>query len=167
MPLQFCTKYWPKQSDVGLLHGVLLFGRGRAGVRSACSSISLGRNQAAKSSWGHQEPVQAGIDNPRILPRSRKKATLALLKCGTKGTNCTQSRLFGIIACVLVKEDLAIRFGPGTEYPVIGHIAAGKIAQVTGQSANGSWWKIICTYELTQSCYISADPSVAEITSGP
>ena len=68
---------------------------------------------------------------------------------------------------VMAKQDLDIRFGPGTEYPVIGHIAAGKFAQVTGKSANGSWWKIYCTYELTQSCYIPADPSLAERTSGP
>jgi hypothetical protein len=68
---------------------------------------------------------------------------------------------------VMAKQVLDIRFGPGTQYPVIGHIAAGKIAQVTGKSANGSWWKINCTYELTSSCYISCDPSLAEITSGP
>jgi hypothetical protein len=68
---------------------------------------------------------------------------------------------------VMAKQDLDIRFGPGTEYPVIGHIAAGKFAQVTGKSANGSWWKINCTYELARSCYLPADPSLAEITSGP
>jgi hypothetical protein len=68
---------------------------------------------------------------------------------------------------VMAKQNLDIRFGPGPEYPIIGHIAAGKFAQVTGKSANGSWWKINCTYELTGSCYIPADPSLAEITSAP
>lgn len=68
---------------------------------------------------------------------------------------------------VLAKDDLNVRTGPGTDYAVEGLIFSGQIAQVTGKSADGGWWRIICTQDSSGFCWISADPELSEPTAGP
>jgi uncharacterized protein YgiM (DUF1202 family) len=39
-------------------------------------------------------------------------------------------------------EVLNVRAGPGTEYPVVGHLAAGELVEIVGRNADGTWWQI-------------------------
>jgi len=45
-------------------------------------------------------------------------------------------------AQILVESDINVRAGPGTDYPVIGALAPGQRAGVTGQNAAGDWWQL-------------------------
>lgn len=67
---------------------------------------------------------------------------------------------------VLAQKDVRMRSGPGTQFNVIGWVAAGQTARVTGVNSNGSWWRVICPDDSTGSCWVSADPSLTKPTDG-
>jgi len=67
---------------------------------------------------------------------------------------------------VLAQKDVRMRTGPGTQFNVIGWIAAGQTAKVTGVNSNGSWWRVICPDDRVGSCWVSADPSLTKPTDG-
>jgi uncharacterized protein YgiM (DUF1202 family) len=68
---------------------------------------------------------------------------------------------------VMALTDLNVRLGPGTDYAVVGLVRGGQIAQVTGVSLNGAWWRIFCTNDPSGICWISADPTLSEPTAAP
>ncbi len=46
---------------------------------------------------------------------------------------------------VLVKtNDLNVRSGPSTRYPVIGKVNTGQKLNIVGKNAQGTWWKVCC-----------------------
>lgn len=52
-----------------------------------------------------------------------------------------------------------VRSGPGMDFTVEGVMQDGQTAQVTGKSADGNWWQIVCVTDASGTCWISADPS--------
>ena len=68
---------------------------------------------------------------------------------------------------VMAQKDVRIRTGPGTQFDVIGFIAAGQTAKVTGVSANGYWWRVICPNGSVGACWVSADYSLTKPTDSP
>jgi hypothetical protein len=68
---------------------------------------------------------------------------------------------------VMVKEDINVRTGPGTEYALNGQIYGGQIAEVHGMSADRGWYRIFCTQDSTGYCWITADPALTEPASAP
>lgn len=67
---------------------------------------------------------------------------------------------------VLARKDVRMRSGPGTQFSIIGWIAAGQTVKVTGVNSNGSWWRVICPDDRVGSCWVSADPSLTKPTDG-
>jgi uncharacterized protein YraI len=67
---------------------------------------------------------------------------------------------------VMAQRDVRLRSGPGTQFAVISYLAAGQTAKVTGVSANGYWWRVICPDDGVGSCWVSADPSLTRPTDG-
>lgn len=67
---------------------------------------------------------------------------------------------------ILAQATVNIRQGPGTEYPVIGQVAAGMIARVTGINPEKSWWQVICPDESVGDCWVSADPTLTSEAGG-
>jgi uncharacterized protein YraI len=65
---------------------------------------------------------------------------------------------------VLAQQDLNIYSGPGTQFSIIGTIAAGQTAQVTGVNVDGKWWRVICPDSSIGSCWVSADTSLTRPT---
>jgi hypothetical protein len=59
---------------------------------------------------------------------------------------------------IMALDDVNVRSGPGLNYAVEGLVAEGQIAQVSGRSADGNWWRIVCTQDASGFCWISADP---------
>jgi uncharacterized protein YraI len=59
---------------------------------------------------------------------------------------------------VMAQRDVTIFNGPGTQYDPIGSIASGQTAKVTGLSADGNWWRVICPDNTSGSCWVSANP---------
>jgi hypothetical protein len=68
---------------------------------------------------------------------------------------------------VMALESVNARTGPGLNYAVEGLVQAGQIAQVSGISADGEWWRIVCTQDASGFCWISADPDLTEPTTAP
>ena len=68
---------------------------------------------------------------------------------------------------VMAQQDINMRSGPGTQYSVIGSVANGQIAKVTGISADGNWWRVMCPDDTVGSCWVSANPGYTQPTQQP
>ena len=68
---------------------------------------------------------------------------------------------------VMALQDVNIRSGPGTQFRILSYIAEGQTAKVTGVSANGNWWRVMCPDDNVGSCWVSALPSLTRETDGP
>jgi hypothetical protein len=58
---------------------------------------------------------------------------------------------------VLASKDVTIYRGPSADYESVGDLLAGARAKVTGVSADGNWWRIVCTDDSDYSCWVTAD----------
>lgn len=58
--------------------------------------------------------------------------------------------------------DVPMFSGQGEEHAVIGTVFAGMTAKVTGVSADGAWWRVICPDDTIGSCWVSADPTMTQ-----
>jgi uncharacterized protein YgiM (DUF1202 family) len=65
---------------------------------------------------------------------------------------------------VLALQNVSIHNGPGNKYNVIGSVASGQIAKVTGINDNGKWWRVICPNDTVGSCWVSADQNLTRPT---
>ena len=68
---------------------------------------------------------------------------------------------------VMALQDVNIRSGPGMQFRILSYIAEGQTAKVTGVSANGNWWRVICPDDSVGSCWVSALSSLTRPTDGP
>ena len=68
---------------------------------------------------------------------------------------------------VRAKEDLNVRSGPGEIYAVESLIRSGEVAQVSGKSLDGVWWRIVCTSDASGYCWVSAIPTLSEPVDAP
>ncbi len=59
---------------------------------------------------------------------------------------------------IMALDDVNVRSGPGLHYAVEGLVAEGQVARVSGRSADGNWWRIVCTQDSSGFCWISANP---------
>ncbi len=49
-----------------------------------------------------------------------------------------------------------VRSGPGMGYPVMGQLAPWQVAQVTGVSRDGYWYRIVCPFYCPTECWVSS-----------
>jgi hypothetical protein len=68
---------------------------------------------------------------------------------------------------VMAHQDVPIYGGPAEQYSIIGNIAAGQTAKVTGVSSDGTWWRVICPDDTVGDCWVSADPSLTQPAQAP
>lgn len=68
------------------------------------------------------------------------------------------------VTVVQAAKDLKIYSGPGGQYGEIGDLSAGNEAKVTGVSADGNWWRVICPDGGEGSCWISGDRELTKVT---
>jgi hypothetical protein len=68
---------------------------------------------------------------------------------------------------VMAQQDVPIYGGPAEQYSIIGSIAAGQTAKVTGVSADGMWWRVICPDQTVGDCWVSADPAWTQPAEAP
>ena len=67
----------------------------------------------------------------------------------------------------LALENVNIRQGPATAYPVVGRLAAGQMAEVLHATDNG-WWHVPCpSAEIAGDCFVSADPALTQPSGSP
>jgi len=68
---------------------------------------------------------------------------------------------------ILALETVNIRSGPGTNYGIVGSIAAGQVALVTGIMPDSSWWRVICPDDSVGNCFVVNDPTLTQPTTPP
>ncbi len=49
-----------------------------------------------------------------------------------------------------------VRSGPGMGYHVVGQLAPWQVAQVTGVSRDGYWYRIVCPFYCPTECWVSS-----------
>lgn len=67
---------------------------------------------------------------------------------------------------VMANRVVNMRSGPATSYGVIGILAVGQKAKVTGASTDGNWWRVICPDNTVGNCWVSANPELTHPTAG-
>ena len=60
---------------------------------------------------------------------------------------------------VMAQKDVNIYNGPSSQYSVVGFVAGGQTAKVTGVSADRNWWRVVCPVPVPGNCWVSADTS--------
>jgi hypothetical protein len=69
---------------------------------------------------------------------------------------------------IMAQTDIPIYGGaPGDTRSQIGFVAGGQIAQVTGVSPDGAWWRVLCPDDSEGDCWVAADPSQTQPTTAP
>jgi uncharacterized protein YraI len=70
------------------------------------------------------------------------------------------------VPTALAVEYVNIRTGPGTSYPILGIASPGVSAEVTGKSADGSWWqvKVPTQYSASGSGWVTASFVITQNT---
>lgn len=63
---------------------------------------------------------------------------------------------------VMARQDVLIYQGPSKNYEIIGSIADGQVAKVTGVSLDGNWWRVLCPNGAIASCWVLAKPKFTE-----
>ena len=61
---------------------------------------------------------------------------------------------------VMAQRDVNIYNGPSSQYSVVGFVAGGQTAKVTGVSADKNWWRVICPAPVPGNCWVSADTNL-------
>ena len=63
--------------------------------------------------------------------------------------------------------DINIRSGPGTGYRVVGWVAGGQTAKVTGVNSVTGWWRVVCPDGTTGNCRVTGATRYTKATSSP
>ena len=112
---------------------------------------------------GIQTTFEFTVDN--ILPTdTNEQPTLAPHENQPTPPGTAQST---DVQYVMAQQDAPIYGGPETQYSTVGNIAAGQTAKVTGVTADGTWWRVICPDGTVSDCWVSADPAWTQPTEPP
>lgn len=68
-----------------------------------------------------------------------------------------------VVALVAVN----LRSGPGFNFAVEGRMRVGEQAHVTGASADGQWWRVVCAVDASSNCWVSANPAFTQVVGLP
>jgi inhibitor of cysteine peptidase len=68
---------------------------------------------------------------------------------------------------VLAQQEVSIYGGPGTQYSIVGSVASGQTAKVTGVSADSNWWRVMCPDDTVGDCWVTADPALTQPAEAP
>ena len=71
------------------------------------------------------------------------------------------------VAFVLAQQDVSIYGGPGDQYGIVGSVASGQTAKVTGVSSDNNWWRVLCPDDTVGNCWVSADPALTQPAQAP
>ncbi len=66
----------------------------------------------------------------------------------------------------VVRTDLNVRAGPGTQFDVVGRIAANTEVEIVGQNDNASWWYIVYPETPNQRGWVAAEYVPSQNASG-
>ena len=68
---------------------------------------------------------------------------------------------------IMAQTDVNIRSGPGAAYTVVGWVAEGQTARVTGASRDRQWWRVVCPSGASSDCWVTAGAAYTQPSAGP
>lgn len=151
----------------------LLLGRGYFTVRepevTLVTPISFVQNPttatATATAPGETPGVTPTTDPVNAAPTAA--STTAVLPTATHVPPTAVTVLNTPVQYVMALTDVNMRSGPGTGYNVIGWVAEGQMASVTGVSSDNGWWRVQCADGATGSCWISAHTQYTQPAAAP
>lgn len=140
-------------------------------LRSTLTCLALILVIAGCSNQPSSELDSTPVVLPTVTPVSQDPLVSTLAPTPTAVVTATAGG-FAVestpVQYILAQATVNIRQGPGTDYPVVGQVAAGMIARVVGMNSDQSWWLVICPDETVGDCWVTADPSLtSEAGDGP
>jgi hypothetical protein len=61
------------------------------------------------------------------------------------------------VAYIMAMQDVTMYDGPNESFNVIGGVADGQTALVTGQFSENGWWRVICPDDTIGDCWVTND----------
>jgi uncharacterized protein YraI len=68
---------------------------------------------------------------------------------------------------IQAQTDVNIRSGPGTGYNIVGYVAGGQTAKVTGVNSASGWWRVVCPDGSTGSCWVTGSSQYTKPANAP
>jgi uncharacterized protein YgiM (DUF1202 family) len=68
---------------------------------------------------------------------------------------------------ILALTDVNIHSGPSTDDEIVGWIADGQIAKITGANEPTGWWRVMCPDDTVGSCWVPSDTQITTPTQPP
>ncbi len=107
---------------------------------------------------------------PVVLPtRGQDPVVSTVMPTPTTGISTTAGGFTVMttpVQFILAQVTMNIRQGPSTDHAIVGQVAAGMIAQVTGINPEATWWQVICPDGSVGDCWVSADPTLTSEVGG-
>ncbi len=94
-------------------------------------------------------------------------ATATIAPSVTSAPATTIAVLNTSVQYVQAQTNVNVRSGPGTGYDIIGWVADGQTAKVTGVSSDNGWWRVVCPDDTIGSCWVTASSRYTQPTNGP
>jgi hypothetical protein len=105
--------------------------------------------------------LEVETSTPTITAESTSEATTAVPTTAPTQALPTNSPANTItvsstsVQYVHAQVDVNIRSGPGTGYSIVGFIAGGQTARVTGVHTATGWWRVECPDGSVGSCWVT------------
>jgi uncharacterized protein YgiM (DUF1202 family) len=68
---------------------------------------------------------------------------------------------------ILALTDVNMHSGPSTDDEIVGWIADGQIAKITGANEPTGWWRVMCPDDTVGSCWVPSDTQITTPTQPP
>lgn len=150
-------------SILGLLAGIVLVGvlvlgpvlfASRTETRSETPGPVVAIETAAPTSTVTAEPTATNTAEPTATATVvSPSATAQTFPTTAPASSVIVSTT--AVQYIQAQSDVNIRRGPGTGYEIIGFIAGGQTAKVTGVNTATGWWRVICPDDSIGSCWVT------------
>lgn len=112
--------------------------------------------------------TQDGVTQPAATaPVEQTVAATAVATASATPTATAVTVSTTSVQYVLALANVNIRSGPGANADVVGWVAEGQTAKVTGVNQDGSWWRVVCPNGAVGSCWVTANLEYVRPTNAP
>lgn len=106
-------------------------------VSSEVQQAPQSSNQAVTIAQATHTPPSASTSEPTHTPRPSPSSTPTVASIETPPQQTPQT------AFLQAEKDVNLHSGPGTNYEIVGVLAAGQSFNIMGRNSDTSWWQIV------------------------
>lgn len=131
---------------------------GIARPEEICAAVITPGHKITLSAAGQEYEIHTDLDGTLVRISEALAQTMAGGGAAIEEIPVEESDVKLLLALV----NLNIRNGPGTEYERVGRVEAGQRALVTGITADGGWWRVICPDDTVGNCFVVNDATYVQ-----